>query len=80
MAMSEEGCWCQMFSVAVHQVPLIVAAESPHLPGGTVPLIRHRAPRTSQTNPTREWFQFQNSRGLGHVMQRDDASVYGWLL
>jgi len=38
--------------------------QSPHLPGGTVPYIRHRAWRTCPPNPTRLFIQFQNDRGL----------------
>lgn len=53
--------------------------QSSHLPGGTVPHI-HRVPCTCPPNPTRVCFQFQNDRGLGHVLQRNNAGVYGVVL
>ena len=49
--------------------------QSPHLPGGTVPHIRHNASRTSPPNPTRAWLRFHNSRGLG-MFCRQTMLVY----
>ena len=62
-----------MFAVEGHQARLMVPAESPHLPGGTAPHIRHREPRTCPPNPRRAWLQFRKRHGLGHVLQRDNA-------
>ena len=79
-------CWCQR-KVAEAKCSQSKAIrhgswfqQSPHLPGGTVPHIRHRAARTCPPNPRRAWPQFRNGHGLGHVLQRDNAGVYGGLL